>query len=129
MPHEPERGRTDAPARDEHQQLDHQGADGGLHYQQARRHADQHPPHTEPTRTRPRPAPDQQQAADDHGAPDPEDESWLQDQGYPKLGHKMQSRVTQVEHGPYAGGTQQGAADSPAPEKPASAPPARKPGR
>jgi len=56
--------------------------------------------------------PDQQQRADDHGRPSPDDESWLADQGYPKLGKKIQSRVTQVEHGPYAGGTQQGDASS-----------------
>lgn len=52
--------------------------------------------------------PDQQQRADDHGGPSPDDEAWLAEQGYPKLGQKVQSRVTQVEHGPYAGGTQQG---------------------
>lgn len=52
--------------------------------------------------------PDQQQRADDHGGPSPDDESWLAEQGYPKLGNKLQSRVTQVEHGPYAGGSQQG---------------------
>jgi hypothetical protein len=52
--------------------------------------------------------PDQQQRADDHGGPSPDDESWLAEQGYPKLGDKIQSRVTQAEHGPYAGGSQQG---------------------
>ena len=36
----------------------------------------------------------------------------LQEQGYPKLGRSPQSRVTQVEHGPYPGGTQQGDAES-----------------
>ena len=52
--------------------------------------------------------PDGRQRADDHGGPSPDDESWLAEQGYPKLGKKIQSRVTQVEHGPYAGGSQQG---------------------
>jgi hypothetical protein len=56
--------------------------------------------------------PDQRQRADEHGGPGPDDESWLAEQGYPKLGKKIQSRVTQVEHGPYAGGTQQGDASS-----------------
>lgn len=52
--------------------------------------------------------PDQRQRADHHGGPSPDDETSLGEQGYPKLGQKLQSRVTQVEHGPYAGGTQQG---------------------
>ena len=56
--------------------------------------------------------PDQRQRADDHGGPSSDDESWLAEQGYPKLGEKLQSRVTQVEHGPYAGGSQQGDAAS-----------------
>lgn len=55
---------------------------------------------------------DQRQRADHHGGPSPDDEAWLGEQGYPKLGKKLQSRVTQVEHGPYAGGTQQGDGDS-----------------
>jgi len=36
----------------------------------------------------------------------------LQEHGYPKLGKSAQSRLTQVEHGPYPGGTQQGDADT-----------------
>jgi len=56
--------------------------------------------------------PDQQQTAEDHGRPSPDDESWLQDQGYPKLGKNAHARLTQVEHGPYAGGTQQGDAET-----------------
>ena len=56
--------------------------------------------------------PDQQQTAEEYGGPTPDDESWLQEQGYPKLGQKPQSRLTQVEHGPYPGGSQQGDADS-----------------
>ncbi len=75
---------------------------GGLHYHQARREpggADERPSDVDAVR---------QQVADEHGGPSPDDESWLQDQGYPKLGPKIQSRVTQHEHGPYAGGTQQG---------------------
>jgi len=57
-------------------------------------------------------APDQQQTAEDYGRPSPEDESLLQEHGYPKLGKSAQSRLTQVEHGPYPGGTQQGDADT-----------------
>lgn len=88
---------------------------GGLRYQQAHRVAgatrDDGSEATAGARTelaRESRAPEQTQRADEHGGPDPNDESWLQEQGYPKLGPKMQSRVTQVEHGPYAGGTQQG---------------------
>ena len=77
---------------------------GGLHYQQAHRA----PAETRSAVARDTGEPDQTQRADHHGGPDPEDESWLQDQGYPKLGQRIQSRVTQLEHGPYAGGTQQG---------------------
>jgi hypothetical protein len=57
-------------------------------------------------------APDLQQTAGEHGGPGPDDEAWLQEQGYPKLGRGTQARVTQVEHGPYAGGTQQGDAET-----------------
>ena len=56
--------------------------------------------------------PDQQQTVEEYAGPTPDDESWLQEQGYPKLGRSPQSRMTQVEHGPYAGGTQQGDAES-----------------
>jgi hypothetical protein len=56
--------------------------------------------------------PDQQQTAEEYGGPSPEDEAKLQEHGYPKLGRKPQSSVTQVEHGPYAGGTQQGDAET-----------------
>jgi len=56
--------------------------------------------------------PDQQQTAEDHGRPSPDDESLLQDHGYPKLGKNSDARLTQVEHGPYAGGTQQGDAET-----------------
>jgi hypothetical protein len=75
---------------------------GGLPYQQARRApngSDERPSAVDPER---------QQVADHHGGPSSDDESWLQEQGYPKLGPKIQSRVTQHEHGPYAGGSQQG---------------------
>jgi len=56
--------------------------------------------------------PDRQQVAEDFGRPHPDDESWLQDQGYPKLGRNPHDRLTQVEHGPYPGGTQQGDAET-----------------
>ena len=49
--------------------------------------------------------------------PHPDDEAQLTDQGYPKLGRHLQSRTTQHEHGPNAGGTQQGDAASPRPER------------
>jgi len=52
--------------------------------------------------------PDLTQQAEDHGGPSPDEEAVLVEQGYPKLGKKLQSQVTQVEHGPYAGGTEQG---------------------
>ena len=102
---------------------EHLSAAGDLHYQQARRGPGQHPPDATPTRERRQPAePDVQQAAEDHGGPHPDDESWLQDQGYPKLGRKTHDRLTQVEHGPYAGGTQQGAAGG---SEPSAEPPER----
>jgi hypothetical protein len=44
----------------------------------------------------------------------PDDEAWLNDLGYPKLGEHLQSRTTQHEHGPNAGGTQQGDTKPPA---------------
>ena len=56
--------------------------------------------------------PDQQQSAEDYGRPHPDDEALLQEQGYPKLGRGSHARLTQVEHGPYAGGTQQGDAET-----------------
>ena len=43
--------------------------------------------------------------------PHPDDESWLKDLGYPKVGEHVESHATQIEHGPNAGGTQQGHAD------------------
>ena len=57
--------------------------------------------------------PDQQQRAEEYGGPSAEDEALLQEHGYPKLGESPQSRLTQVEHGPYPGGTQQGDAETP----------------
>jgi hypothetical protein len=94
---------------------------GGLHYQRAHRATGAVRNNDSKTTAgvrselaREMAAPDQDQRAEHHGGPAPNDEAWLADQGYPKLGQKMQSRVTQVEHGPYAGGTQQGDANSPA---------------
>jgi hypothetical protein len=103
----------------EHQR-EHLHESGGLHYQRAHRAAGA--AHDDPSQAtagarseiaRATGAPAQDQRADHHGGPGPDDEAWLADQGYPKLGKKMQSRMTQVEHGPYAGGTQQGDASSP----------------
>ena len=93
---------------------DHLDESGGRRYQQAHRapgSTDEGDAVTAGTRTalaRETAEPDQAQRADDHGRPSPDDEARLGEQGYPKLGTKLQSRVTQVEHGPYAGGTQQG---------------------
>ena len=87
---------------------------GGLHYQQARREpggSDEQPTGD---------APDTQQAGEHFGGPPPDDEAWLQDQGYPKLGPKLQSRVTQHEHGPYAAGSQQGDTKTPEQAEPPS---------
>ncbi len=53
-------------------------------------------------------APNEEQLVEEYGGQSPEDEAHLQEHGYPKLGKSAQSRMTQVEHGPYAGGTQQG---------------------
>ena len=72
------------------------------------RNSRQHNASTRPSE----PDPDQQQRAEEYGGPAPDDESWLQEQGYPKLGRSTQSRLTQIEHGPYAGGTQQGDAET-----------------
>jgi hypothetical protein len=99
---------TDTDEREQERHGERLPESGGLHYQQAHRA----PAETRSALDRAASEPDQTQSAEDHGGPDPEDESWLQDQGYPKLGKGMQSQVTQMEHGPYAGGTQQGNADT-----------------
>ena len=99
-------------------QSDRLSESGGQRYQQAHRapgstqDGDAPTAGTRSARARETAEPDQRQRADEHGGPSPDDESWLAEQGYPKLGKKPQSRVTQVEHGPYAGGTQQGDASS-----------------
>jgi hypothetical protein len=80
---------------------------GGLRYQQANRE----PGDVEggaPRSSAPVSEPDLRQRAEEYGDPDPEEQATLHEQGYPKLGEKLPSRVTQVEHGPYAGGSQQG---------------------
>lgn len=53
-------------------------------------------------------APAQEQTAEEYGGPNADEKAELQQHGYPKLGPKLPSKVTQVEHGPYAGGSQQG---------------------
>ena len=100
---------------DDREQHDHLDESGGHHYQRAHRApVSTHEGTGEPTAgtrsavARETAEPDRQQRADEHGGPSADDESWLAEQGYPKLGKKIQSRVTQVEHGPYAGGSQQG---------------------
>ncbi len=80
---------------------------GGLRYQQASRE----PGDVEggaPRATAPIVEPSLRQRAEEYDGPDPDDQATLHEQGYPKLGKKLPSRVTQVEHGPYAGGSQQG---------------------
>ncbi len=91
--------------------LDHEQHEtgGGLRYQQATRDPDQSRAGVTPDSVEVNAdSPDQQQQAMDFGGPDPAEEAVLQEHGYPKLGDSLNSRVTQVEHGPYAGGTQQG---------------------
>jgi hypothetical protein len=91
-------------ARHEHDELVSSG--GGLHYQQG--HRDPGAIDGAPRSSAPAGEPSLRQRAEEYGGPDPEDEALLHEQGYPKLGQKLPSRVTQVEHGPYAGGSQQG---------------------
>jgi len=80
---------------------------GGLRYQQAQRE----PGDVEggaPRTSAPIAEPSLRQRGEEYGGPDQGDQAALHEQGYPKLGEKLPSRVTQVEHGPYAGGSQQG---------------------
>jgi hypothetical protein len=100
--------------------LDHEQHEsgGGLRYQQAARDPNQTRAGVTPASVETdSDAPDQQQQAEAYGGPAPDEEAVLQDHGYPKLGGSLNSRVTQMEHGPYAGGTEQGGADSPDPER------------
>ena len=90
-----------------HLDEDQRASGGGLRYQQAFRDPEARVGVTPAAVGQPE-APDQQQRAREYGGPDLVDEAVLHEQGYPKLGSGMHSRVTQVEHGPYAGGTQQG---------------------
>lgn len=80
---------------------------GGLRYQQAQRE----PGDVEggaPRASAPIGEPSLTQRGEEYGGPDADDQAKLHEQGYPKLGGKLPSRVTQLEHGPYAGGSQQG---------------------
>jgi hypothetical protein len=54
-------------------------------------------------------------------SPHPDDEARLEEHGYPKLGGHIQSRTTQHEHGPNAGGSQQGDPASAQPGEPGDA--------
>lgn len=87
---------------------------GGLHYQQG--HRDPGALDGAPRSRAPIGEPSLRQRGEEYGGPAPDDEALLHEQGYPKLGPKLPSRVTQVEHGPYAGGSQQGDAKPAAPE-------------
>lgn len=80
---------------------------GGLRYQQAQREPGDVAGGA-PRSSAPIGEPSLSQRAEEYGGPAPDDQATLHEQGYPKLGQKLPSRVTQVEHGPYAGGSQQG---------------------
>lgn len=79
---------------------------GGLRYQQG--HRDPGLADDAPRSSIPVDDPDLRQQGTEYGGPAPDDQATLNEHGYPKLGGKLPSRVTQVEHGPYAGGSQQG---------------------
>jgi hypothetical protein len=51
---------------------------------------------------------DRQGGDDEQVRPHPDDEAWLKDLGYPKTGEHTEAHHTQIEHGPNAGGSQQG---------------------
>ena len=57
---------------------------------------------------------DRQAGDDEQVRPHPDDESWLKDLGYPKTGEHTEAHHTQIEHGPNAGGSQQGHHTEPA---------------
>ena len=57
---------------------------------------------------------DRQAGDDEQVRPHPDDESWLKDLGYPKTGEHIEAHHTQIEHGPNAGGSQQGHHTAPA---------------
>ena len=80
---------------------------GGLRYQQAQREPGDVAGGA-PRSSAPIGEADLSQQAEEFGGPAPDDQDALHEHGYPKLGGKLPSRVTQVEHGPYAGGSQQG---------------------
>jgi hypothetical protein len=95
--------------------LDHeqQESGGGLHYQRSFRDPDQARKGVTPAGVAENVGtPDQQQQGQEYGGPNADEEAVLRQHGYPKLGSSIPSRVTQVEHGPYAGGTQQGTHDT-----------------
>ncbi|MCC7369050.1 MAG: hypothetical protein IT306_11545 [Chloroflexi bacterium] len=95
-------------ARDTRTRLDAEQIEsgGGLRYQQRHRDpaaADDAPPSSVSVEE-----PSLRQRGEHYGNPGAADREALHEHGYPKLGGKLPSRVTQVEHGPYAGGSQQG---------------------
>jgi len=107
---------TDTASGDEHP---HSG--GGQRYQQAhRQHAVDHggasvaraargTAQTDAARPTSAPNGDAGATTDDTQVqPHPNDESWLKDLGFPKTGDHPEAHPTQVEHGPNAGGSQQG---------------------
>lgn len=83
------------------------GPDHGAPYAPAG--TDTRPEHRDAPPTSPGPTTNDQITDDDQRVhPHPDDESWLKDLGYPKVDEHPESRATQVEHGPNAGGSQQG---------------------
>lgn len=105
--HEPTTPRSAEPATET--KLDDQAVrtGGGLRYQQAQRQ----PGDIEggaPRSSAPLVEPSQRQNAEEYGGPSSDEAATLHEHGYPKLGGKLPSRMTQMEHGPYAGGSQQG---------------------
>ena len=109
MPTQDTREQPITTERPEETQLDDQQIDtsGGLRYQQAQREPGDVAGGA-PRASAPVGEPSLNQSAEEYGGPDPEEQATLNEHGYPKLGKKLPSRVTQVEHGPYAGGSQQG---------------------
>ena len=86
---------------------DQRASGGGLHYQQAFRDPEARVGVTPAAVGQPD-APSQEQRAQEYGGPAPADREILEEHGYPKLDRSVDARLTQVEHGPYAGGSQQG---------------------
>jgi hypothetical protein len=134
------RGLTDEERAQQEAASEHQQSGGGARYQKAHRqnvverdgptgsraargtgpdHAarapagtDTRPEHRDGAPTSPGLSTNEQPTDEPRVQPSPDDESWLNDLGYPKSGEHVESHATQIEHGPNAGGTQQGDPDA-----------------